>query len=585
MKMNNVIFVVVDSLCQDSINNDNANDSTTPYLNSIKDNCIEFDHVYSQGPYTEAGTIGLLCSEDSLYNQGYLSRFDKHNNFITKVFKDRGYSTNVITYSNYLFSSQILKSIDNIVYTNGFDFDVFWNQKIKYYCDLFNNNELCKSDYKIINNLMLIIFESWEDFLSPIKRNEKNKLLIPFCDNYDFNKSYKLLQLEKTKFLEDSTDYMNNLFIKERNHDLFKIPKLDSIIYNNKKTIKKTLKKHKRFVLKTICKQFYYILKNQKPYYSISTKKDNSLKNNFSIFINRQRSLLLGFDLLKMKSKKVKIDNLSAKTQIDCIVDTLINSKAEKNFILTHLEEPHYFNTFFSLDSDDDSILEKEFDYANEYVDSVKSNYRGSLMYDLSVRYVDKQIETLCNKLSQKNLLKDTLLVITADHGSSYKFFPYRSTKVLNYHYENFHIPFILYNKDIKHKTISTMSSNCDILPTVLDYLDEPTCLNTTGNSIFNNKSKNWIFLEYMGGGCPDLIRKTVWLGIRNNNYLICYKGLLKDSFDEKNIVEIYDLKKDILELKNIKNIRNPEILMLFEKLKYKLKSIKKSNNEILLKE
>ena len=52
------------------------------------------------------------------------------------------------------------------------------------------------------------------------------------------------------------------------------------------------------------------------------------------------------------------------------------------------------------------------------------------------------------------------------------------------------------------------------------------------------------------------------------------------EEFCEQNITEIYDLKKDILETKNIKLFRNNEIKEMINALKNRYYCIKKVNDD-----
>ena len=127
----------------------------------------------------------------------------------------------------------------------------------------------------------------------------------------------------------------------------------------------------------------------------------------------------------------------SAKIIMDDVKRVLTKKSAKPKFVFVHLEDTHYFSTFFSYDCKKVEQIEKELSDAEEYLDRISSEYRGNLMYDLSIRYVDKQIGKLFSAVKEKGNDKNTIICITADHGYSYNRFPLRERLVNNFHEEN----------------------------------------------------------------------------------------------------------------------------------------------------
>ena len=56
---------------------------------------------------------------------------------------------------------------------------------------------------------------------------------------------------------------------------------------------------------------------------------------------------------------------------------------------------------------------------------------------------------------------------------------------------------------------------------------------------------------EYCGG-CPDIRRRELLLSVFNENWFIGCECSINREFSMKDIVEIYDLKNDPLQLNNI---------------------------------
>jgi len=268
---------------------------------------------------------------------------------------------------------------------------------------------------------------------------------------------------------------------------------------------------------------------------------------------------------------------------LEHIGNVLCEPHVTPRFVTAHVEEPHYFTTFFSIDSNDKNLISKELDYAEEYVRSIGSGYRGLISYDLSIRYIDKQIEELFHTLDAAGRLENTIICITGDHGSSYNCYPYRHRIVNNCHTENFHIPFILYDKGGQGRIIEHMATSKDLIPTVLDYIGVPIPSVIKGESLLTATWKcDYAMTEYMGPGCPDMRRNKACITIRNANYVIAYEGSLQQPFSEMCITEIYDLSIDPLETNNIAAMRNPAIQKMIDALHKRFDEIVKNNFEWL---
>lgn len=60
-----------------------------------------------------------------------------------------------------------------------------------------------------------------------------------------------------------------------------------------------------------------------------------------------------------------------------------------------------------------------------------------------------------------------------------------------------------------------------------------------------------------MGGGCPDIKRRPVKLGVRTDNYSVFVEVKISENFNFDNITEIYDLKNDPYENNNLKDSKD----------------------------
>jgi hypothetical protein len=245
---------------------------------------------------------------------------------------------------------------------------------------------------------------------------------------------------------------------------------------------------------------------------------------------------------------------------------------------MMHISDLHTPEIFFSIDSNNLDEVRAEINTMEEYMNSLPSDFNGNIMYFLSMRYVDLCIEKIYKWFDESGLLNSMMFVVTADHGSSFGLYPLRTTLVNNEHDENYHIPCIFSSKEIVYAMDENYYTTKDIVKTLLKYakIDNK---NYTGVDILNNKTKSsYSISEYLGSGCPDIVRKQIILVIRDKKYCVGIKQKINEPFLQDNIFCVYDKLKDKLECENIVDkIEFDKIDYLIEILKIRIKSIKES--------
>lgn len=580
----NIVFLVVDSLMSDRMFSNEYGLSTTPFLDSIKNQCVIARNVYAQGPFTEAGTKGLLTGRDTLDDEGYFLRYHKSKTFITNIFKDAGYQTHSLIYPTCLYSDWIFDKLDGIYYTSEMLYDVFWEQKFKHYIEYKKNNKLDKRDIQDCIELFDVIFVAWLKFLNPDSEKER-VLLEPFDRDFNYSEKFNILSNEYERFKRDKEGYVDEYLNVAPAHPINNIKSEITANFICNEAINGAFALHKKFEKRLVQKQFFYNLKNNRLTLQCLKSMMESLKKvidkqTFGEAVYWLKTLTRGKDVWRYKKGKDYKQLLSARTQLKHIENLLNTDTNVPKFITAHLEEPHYFTTFFSYDSGDENLISAELDYADEYVKSLKGNYRGLISYDLAIRYIDRQIEDFVDDLEKTGELDNTIICIVADHGSSYNCYPYRHRIVNNCHTENFKIPFIIYEKGSVKREISHIATSKDVIPTILDYIGEEVPMEITGESLLNaNCDKKFAITEYMGPGCPDMRRNKACITIRNRRYLIAFESNLKEAFNEHNITEIYDLSVDKLEMCNIKSVRNEQINEMISALNKRYDEICVDNN------
>ena len=255
------------------------------------------------------------------------------------------------------------------------------------------------------------------------------------------------------------------------------------------------------------------------------------------------------FDRITRQYDAFKSDR-SFRTIADLSVDWIEKNKDDTTpwMAYVHVDDAHFPEIFFTYDTDRKEILEEEFGKINHYLDRLPESYCGSISCDLSLLYCDSVIERMFRYLDGAGLLDHTSVVITADHGFSYYFNPIREKYVISSYKENYNVPFLVYDRDLAHKKIPGYLATKDIPATLLDLAGIEAPAYFKGHSLLNFEGREYATLEYMGGGCPDLRRRPVQLGIRNDRCEVMTE-IFQNSMTVK---EVYDMKKDPLEHHNL---------------------------------
>lgn len=226
--------------------------------------------------------------------------------------------------------------------------------------------------------------------------------------------------------------------------------------------------------------------------------------------------------------------------------------KDEQFFLMVHYFDPHW-----------------PYDPPEPYATEFQSPYDGE------VAYTDKQVGKLLEKLGELGLMKNTLIVFTGDHGEG-----------LGAHKELTHgqfifdttmkIPLILYHhKHIpKGRRINTMVKSIDIMPTILEFLGISVSHHTQGVSLlpaFDKKLKESpALLEtmlpyYESEDLGDIPVKI--MGLRTGEWKLVQVELLEEGRHGW-IGQLYNVKKDPLEVFNVREGNQETYMRLLEEMK-----------------
>lgn len=152
---------------------------------------------------------------------------------------------------------------------------------------------------------------------------------------------------------------------------------------------------------------------------------------------------------------------------------------------------------------------------------------KGTLPIHESIMYADYALKTFFEKAKQQSWFDNTLFVITSDHtGPAAK--PEYQTRL-----GIFKVPVIYYMHHAKwNKFDSTVTQQCDIMPSVLDFLHYDGSFVAFGNSVFDSTAKHFA-VNYLNDSYQHV----------SNNYLIEFDGERPDG--------IFDFVNDPLLGKN----------------------------------
>jgi arylsulfatase A-like enzyme len=105
-------------------------------------------------------------------------------------------------------------------------------------------------------------------------------------------------------------------------------------------------------------------------------------------------------------------------------------------------------------------------------------------LYDANIKYVDKMIGSLLHTLKRSNILDNTFVVITADHGQQFMEHGYCGHSGFHLHDELVHVPLIIIGPGLPSQVISQQVSLLDLAPTILDMLEIEKPRAFLGNSL-----------------------------------------------------------------------------------------------------
>lgn len=582
----NVVSILVDSVSWDCISTHRTKVSVTPFLDSLQSESITASNLYSQGPYTDAATKSLYTGRDCLDDFAYYSKLNSAPSNHFKAFHDEGYETFGFYYPYYMIGSGIKKYIDHSFYTSGFAFVSEWGGIYSYYAEAVKNRNLTQDEYLILEDHFILMFDVWKSFYQEVLENPSSAtLIIVNIGDFDINNALGILTAEENKFKKEPKAYIDNFLRQGRCHLLNTLDRIDIDAAISRVKLRQLYKEEKYFFWKVFINNIRANLWRNRPKLSriwfnyrryMRTGDDNCL-----FFIKNYTRCLRSILSFKRRSLKPLWQFLpSARKEMEGAISSLKERRTNKPFFLSmHVLDPHAFINFFSYDMlDQKDVIDEEFAVMKQFVDELGPNFIGDLSYYLSLRYSDYCLERFCNSLKEMGVWDETVLLIFADHGSSYSYYPLHNNAVNCFDDECYHVPMTLRIPNLEGKVIDSYHNAKDMFPTLFDCLGIDKPVGFKGSSMLDDtiEKKGYVMTEYMGPGCPDILSRRIWFSIRDENYLVAFKVGIWENFESGELCEVYDLNKDPLAYQNVNDtIERSEIEYLLNQIRDRYNEVK----------
>ena len=520
-QINNVLLITIDSLRFDRLGFNSEAINKTPTIDFLAKNGVNCINTTSHGCPTQIAMPSMFSSSLPLDYGGYDYGIKNRPKVLPEVLKENNINTVGFTAGSALTSYfGYERGLDNYFHFTSIDLIWFSYRKIyyKYYLKLFKNNTYSeKKFYQIINQSL----------------NELFLFMINYCTDLQKMQNHTSIEID---YRIESINYseLKKAIIREKR-------RLNS---NSKKYIIDNLERLNPTTLTYDAQSEKLDLYN---YFFHSNKKLKITEKFINYFLqNFLKKLIDRFFSGWIKINREYEGLSDDKTIVNNICKWIEDSDNKNKFLWAHLSDLHakmYNNNLIQiplLQKNEDKILQKGSD--------------GS--YDLSLKETDNNIKILIDKLSDKGILDNTLIIISSDHGHDAGF-PNRKFGIgsASFYEEYVHIPLIFYHTGIKPRTIDYQCCAMDIAPTILDILGIDIPVEFQGYSIFSSKikSREYVLLEHTHRGPNDINNKPYYIAARSSDgYKLIWKEYIYEYDPTKYQYEMYDLKKDPYEQNNI---------------------------------
>jgi len=540
LRKKNIIIVDVDALMPSRTGVGGNLSCVSPFLDSLASKGLNFSNAFTMGNPTEFALPGLFASSYLLDNGGYRNGIADREVAFAEVLKRIGYSTSAFFT---IFRPK------NDEYHRGFDdfyhlYDLQVTEKnfmntANWYVDALGRGSIetaeCKSELSIY----------YKEYLEDVQR---------YCESWiDYGENGILPEsriFNNINYRMVSERVKMNLESLAANPDKVIEPILTGGRIGLSEIVNKEVCRRKKVLKPTFLDLKFraQVLRYCGAMFNRSTSRDSG-KNTFALALDRilhgQSNLLLrypsgGYILEAFKRWHGK------------------HKEGKPFYSYIKLLDAHELNLYSHDLNQQKDEQKQEYEIFKKCLRDLCSekNYKGNLLYDCSIRYVDHVLHRLVDYLKKANILKDTILVITADHGGTYPNIPVRGNKshrVNAFYDELYRIPLVFSGEGLEAKCSKSLVSSVDIGSTLLDLIGESNPASFRGRSLLSDVERHYVMSENQGRGPCDLIRKSVRVCIRSKKIKLVYEkppGKSEEGF----VDQLYDLRNDPDEMVNLKS-------------------------------
>lgn len=574
----NIIFLVIDSLSYERV----EREETTPFLKRLAREEISVEGMYSEAPFTEAALMGLICGQPTMDRGGYMMRYRDVPETFLETFSKAGYE--VLQFLQpHIYPTSLERNLPHSYYNVGFDFAALWSYRLAYFAGLHDGGRLTEADYGELADMLADNFKGWTLFLRRVlEKDERVRFIAENLAQYDAAAILRQVKEERARFEAGPRAYLHKLFTEKSGHPLFAIPTLNQVDKVHDDDVKAWVRRTYGPLMEEVRRaqaahgpgpgELFAALRGPMAEFfrhpSLETAKDPLRLVRYF----RQRSqgrqvmerVAPDYDAYKAAPSMARHFELFFDWH-----DT-VRDKTKPYLAYIHVDDVHNPEVFFSYDSRDREELAAEFEDVKNYLSTLKPGYRGSVTYDLALRYMDRKVERFVSRLRDQGFFEDTVLYITADHGFSFYDAPLRETAPNNFYKESYHVPFFIVGSGRPARPVAGFRNTFDIPATLLSEagLQKPDFM--AGRSVFE-EARPYAMAEYMGGGCPDPLRRPIRYAIRNERWNAVYSALREEPFEKGRLVQLFDLVRDPEERHNLAHraaARDPEVRELLAALR-----------------
>ena len=221
----NLIFLVIDSVDQQRLEEGCRRHGPAPFFQTLKENALWSNGMFSQGPYTEAALTSLLCGNDLLDGGGYLQRI-KYKRNVLEEFRSHGYETFVNHFAPQVYPSAMFRGASPMFHQSYYVFREFWDYRFYYYAPLFLEGRLSSQELSLIKDMLAENLEAWIEQLTLVLSGDvSTEILSRSSSLRGAKQELCAVKEEYSRFLAAPEDYLRELFTQKERHFLFSFPK------------------------------------------------------------------------------------------------------------------------------------------------------------------------------------------------------------------------------------------------------------------------------------------------------------------------------------------------------------------------